>query len=523
MHFSPDILSIPLYYCGISPKALKSRDRLPGKLNHRMEKPLSSLLASVRLSLRLKAGLAFGTPVILLVVLFFSNQYFRQRDILDQHFQLFTIQLGDVILGGLHNAMLKNDPEMIQSELNQISKTEGLNRVLIIDLQGVIQRTSAPEEEGTFFTAEMSGCVDCHSQAVSARPKAIHQKDEQDNLRVLRPIQNSPECHQCHPASQSHLGVLLIETSMARINQELVSGIWSSWLINVLAIVVGIFAALFLIQWVVIRPVEIMHRALSAFKNGDFSARVPSFGAVQDELTGLADTFNHMAETLERQQQEQQHSARIRQSAMMEERERIARELHDGVAQFISYVNAKTMAVQLLLEKNQVRDAERQLRQLELAVRDQSVDVRASIVGLKLTSEGGAGLAASLAEYLRQFNQISDLEIAFQSDPGFEEIYLDPEVELHLLRIVQEAVSNVRKHSGATQAHVNLGLDGGCLVLTVTDHGTGFNPYLLPKDQMLRFGLQMMHERASMIGAELSILSEPELGTTIRLTLRMDT
>jgi signal transduction histidine kinase len=483
---------------------------------------LRLLYSYLHLSLRLKVALAFGIPVILLIILFSFNHYFRQREILDQHFQRFSIQLGDVILGGLHNSMMKNDPGMIQYELDQISRTEGLSRVWIVDLDGIIQRTSIAEEEGMKVGVDSTGCRECHRQPAESRPRVVNQTGPDNTLRVVTPIRNDPECHLCHEPQEKHLGILLIDTSLVELNQDLLQNLWLSWFVTILAILLGIVAALYLIQWIVVRPIEAIHQTLSAYQNSDFSVRVPTNGHIKDELSGLAETFNSMADILARNQQEQQEIAKVRQSAVLEERERIARELHDGVAQFLGYVNTKTLAVQLLLDKEQKEDAVRQLKQLEQAVQEQSVDVRASIVGLKLAVESGTGLAASLGEFCRQCNRISDLEIQFTASPGVEDVRLSPEVELHLLRIVQEAVSNIRKHSAAKRAQVALTLEESALVIVIRDSGIGFNPYTRSSDQMIRFGLQIMHERAKLIGSELSILSEADCGTTIRVRLELE-
>jgi signal transduction histidine kinase len=96
---------------------------------------------------------------------------------------------------------------------------------------------------------------------------------------------------------------------------------------------------------------------------------------------------------------------------------------------------------------------------------------------------------------------------------------LDPEVVLHLLRIVQEALANVRKHADATQVRVGLHKEDGILTLSIEDDGRGYQPEsaLRPKDG--KFGLLTMHERAREIDASLQIRSNPGVGTRVTVEL----
>jgi signal transduction histidine kinase len=266
----------------------------------------------------------------------------------------------------------------------------------------------------------------------------------------------------------------------------------------------------------------VLHKTFNAFEEGDLSARVDKTWQAEDEITRLAHSFNRMADSLVRHEEEQRGLSEMRQQAIIEERERIARELHDGVAQFIGYVNIKILAVRQLIKQNKAEEADRLLLQVEQAVQDQSKDVRASIIGLKTASESGTGLATDLRAYVSRCRRLADFLIELQIDPRAEDVQLDAEVELHLLRIVQEAISNVRKHASARQAHVILEREDDELVLQIRDDGAGFNPWQWNGDYRGHFGLQTMQERAEAIGAALNVESESGQGTvvTVRLKIR---
>jgi len=262
---------------------------------------------------------------------------------------------------------------------------------------------------------------------------------------------------------------------------------------------------------------------MTAFENGDYSVRINRRWRSDDEFTRLADSFNHLVDSIARQKDELEKITQMRQQAIMDERERIARELHDGVAQFLGYVNTKIMAISTLLEKNENHAAQKHIDQIMQAVHDQSVDVRASIVGLKLAESGGDDLAGNLREYIRQCNLLLDLPVELEVEPQAENIHLNPEVELHLVRIVQEAISNIRKHAQANSALVKLAVVGDMLVLTIQDDGIGFNPWQMNIDNQPHFGLQTMRERAELAGAQFSLVSEPGIGTTVTLQLLLET
>jgi signal transduction histidine kinase len=283
-----------------------------------------------------------------------------------------------------------------------------------------------------------------------------------------------------------------------------------------LLVTLGVY---WLIHRVVVRRVEAFRGPLTAFAAGDFSSRLPASARITDELGELSASFNRMAQRLERHALEQEEMLRLRNRAIADERDRIARELHDGFAQLLGYVNTKAMAVRLMLKRRRVHEAERHLEQLEQAARDLYTSVREAILGLRVGGATDEGLAAMLARYAEQFELLSGLPTYFSARAEAEKVRLGTESELQLLRIVQEALSNVRKHATARRAGVELAVHQGQLEISVTDDGQGFDPSQKGGSGTLRFGISTMRERAASIGAELSIESLPGTGT--RLSVRI--
>lgn len=204
--------------------------------------------------------------------------------------------------------------------------------------------------------------------------------------------------------------------------------------------------------------------------------------------------------------------------AVSQERLRIAHEMHDGLAQVLGYVNTKAQAVREFLRAGRAEEAARQLDQLAAAAREVYSDVRESIIGLRSVSAGGADwrLVEALGEYVASWQGQSGVVCRLRVDSS---LHFPPGVELQLLRIVQEALANVRKHAQARHVEVDLEVRDGTLLLTVADDGVGFNPGELRRSEFPRFGLSTMRERAESIGGRFEIGSSPSGGTRIRLEL----
>jgi len=203
---------------------------------------------------------------------------------------------------------------------------------------------------------------------------------------------------------------------------------------------------------------------------------------------------------------------RVLDAAVLEERERLARELHDGLAQVLGFVNTQTLAIKKLLASGRKEEAEDEVVNLETAARRVFTDVREAILGLRASSRG---LLPGLRKYLDDFARMTDTAVELQVEDGVEGIRLPPEVEIQLMRIAQEALSNVRKHAQAARATLALDVDGGALRMEVTDDGQGFDPARPVRTGWPRFGLQTMRERAEAIGGAFEIVSRPGQGTKV--------
>jgi signal transduction histidine kinase len=209
---------------------------------------------------------------------------------------------------------------------------------------------------------------------------------------------------------------------------------------------------------------------------------------------------------------------RLSTLAVAEERLRIAHEMHDGLAQVLAYVNTKAQAVREFLKKGREEDATRHLDQLAAAAREVYGDVRESIIGLRNAAVPGRSTVEALTDYAESWgaqHQIS-CRVSVEGDVRLE---ANAETQLQIQRIVQEALTNVRKHAHAGRVDVTLRQEGDRLTVTVQDDGSGFHPDALGRAEMPRFGLSTMRERARSLGGDLRIDSEPGAGTRVVLEL----
>lgn len=208
----------------------------------------------------------------------------------------------------------------------------------------------------------------------------------------------------------------------------------------------------------------------------------------------------------------------VRVMAITEERERIAREMHDSLAQVLGYVNTKVQATSVLLENGRIDDATRNLDQMGTAARSAYADVREGILSLRTSLQEDRGLVDALRDYLHLWEDQSGVHADLDADDVPPESLSDL-AEVQLLRIVQEALSNVRKHAKATRVGIGIHLVDGKIVTTVADNGQGILTTTRPTFGVPQFGMSTMRERAEALGGTLEVDSKADEGTKIIVRL----
>ncbi len=208
---------------------------------------------------------------------------------------------------------------------------------------------------------------------------------------------------------------------------------------------------------------------------------------------------------------------RSEEEAIAEERRRIAREIHDGLAQDLAGLRLQVRRWQALVESDPAQ-AKAELEELHRLLGEQIREVRRAIFALRPVALDELGFWPALRRFLEEFGEQNQLHVSLQVRGAEEQ--LPAHLEPVLFRIIQEALNNIARHARAYMVWVDLDLAGG-IVLQVRDDGVGFDPTRLPElAHRGHLGLQQMRERVEALGGTLEVHSQPGEGTEIRAVLR---
>jgi two-component system nitrate/nitrite sensor histidine kinase NarX len=204
-----------------------------------------------------------------------------------------------------------------------------------------------------------------------------------------------------------------------------------------------------------------------------------------------------------------------RRDAAAAERDRIARELHDSLAQVLGVIHLRLSALRVTRDIPAAAGTE--LGELTEICHDAYLDVREAILGLREAGRADHTLLESLDVYLQKFSRQSGVaaRLVTDLDGGLD---LTPPQEVQVIRVLQEALTNVRKHSGATTVTIRVDDPGDEIVFTVEDDGVGFDPenHAVNGDH---YGLATMRERIESLGGRLAVDSAPGRGARVIATL----
>lgn len=206
--------------------------------------------------------------------------------------------------------------------------------------------------------------------------------------------------------------------------------------------------------------------------------------------------------------------AELEYKTIMAERNRLAREIHDGLAQTLGFLKLQAAQMQNYLSQGEVGRLQQSIHTTYETLADAYQEARHAIDGLRIDSLK-EGLGSWIEQTIIEFQENSGLPVELTRMHNTDN--LPSEVQAQLIRIVQESLSNIRKHAQATQVWVSCYELGEDLLLEVRDNGRGFTPEDVPGPS--RHGLQGMRERTELIGAEFQIISHPWDGTTVRVRL----
>jgi PAS domain S-box-containing protein len=201
---------------------------------------------------------------------------------------------------------------------------------------------------------------------------------------------------------------------------------------------------------------------------------------------------------------------------VLQERERLARELHDSLGQVLGYTNNQIQAIRDMLKTGgKLPDIDRSLVRLSHVITEANTEVREFIYEVKTTLLFKEGFFAALQQYLTHFEQNFQIRVEMHNPDHLTEDELDLTAGMQLFRIIQEALANVRKHAQADQVEISFAKQDEQILIAVRDNGVGFDV-----DQSVdqySYGLEVMRERAEQIGGEVQIDTSPGMGTTVKV------
>ena len=259
----------------------------------------------------------------------------------------------------------------------------------------------------------------------------------------------------------------------------------------------------------------------SEIRQGNFSARLPATSLT--DTRELCDDINRLAEWLEslaadqEAQLQQQQSRLVRHSDRLlrfEDRSAIANELHDSLAQSLASLKMQVRVLDDTLRQDNEVAIWKEMENIQAGLDEANIELRELITYFRLPVDGN-GVVSAIEKAVSRFRLTSSIEAVLQNH--WPAVNLPVEYERQVLRIVQEGLANVRKHSGADMVRILLNQAHDARRVLIEDDGVGMS--LTPDEMDNHFGLSIMQERAGSIGATLQLESEPGDGTRIILTL----
>jgi PAS domain S-box-containing protein len=203
--------------------------------------------------------------------------------------------------------------------------------------------------------------------------------------------------------------------------------------------------------------------------------------------------------------------------SIMRERERLGRELHDGLGQMFGYYSIQAQTVKEYMSQQKYETAMKKLEDLICVSRDTHSDIREYILEIRGIPPRNRSFSAALKHYIATFSEKYDLPVTINFDEDLPDDFPEDAKAIQLLRIIQEALNNIQKHAGKCTANISFSKIEGFVEIKISDTGSGFD-----RDKQVgsyHYGLSIMQERAKEIGAEIDINSEKGKGTEIILRI----
>lgn len=468
--------------------------------------------------------------IVLIVTLFFCSvtYYQTQKGLFRVHYEFHVARVDSIahsLAALIENSMRTGDVEDIDKTAEVILKSfEDARFVFVVNNDGDFvshQLGFDAEVPDGLFLGNRELCAGCHPMPqVSSVPEGLPQMSPDSpyagaNYRFYRrdvgyiiearvPIGDPP---------LGYVRVGLADDTVideaTSVNRAIIEGfVFSACVGFLIAIAFG---------YAMVRPVLNLVSATNRLTEGDYSVRADVYSS--DEIGRLAQVFNRMAEHIEVYREEVRMKERVRQQlldkvvqAQEDERKVVARELHDQLGQSLSktLVSFQTARAQGGCKNSNCTLIDEELRGMIDEVRQLAWGLRPSILD-------DYGLDSALERYVKDISERSNIPFGYSCGLPSRLRRLPDRMEVSLYRITQEAITNVLRYAEATEVSVTVVLRDGKIVLVVEDNGKGFDLEKTRAGDREALGLLGMEERASLIGGELTIETQPGEGCRVRI------
>ena len=266
--------------------------------------------------------------------------------------------------------------------------------------------------------------------------------------------------------------------------------------------------------------IDYLSLQITQYANGNYLSRIymneqDEIAIISNDLNALGEKLQNQVKSLQRMADERAEYARsAHRTATVEERQRLARELHDSVSQQLFALTMLAEAAVKQIDQDP-KEAKRQLEEVAKAGLTAQTEMRALLLHLRPVYLSGDSLQEGIEKLIAELKQHTQLEVNLSIS---EQLSLPETVEEHIFRIVQESLSNILRHAEASSVSINIIKNENKLFLHIRDDGKGFDDHRLSRKKT-SYGLNTMKERVEELGGTFQIKSRKNQGTYIDIRI----
>jgi signal transduction histidine kinase len=471
-------------------------------------------------------------PLVSILGIFTAVEYRRDQTAILAELSQIASYSGKVIENNLRHEMQESDFVGVQELLDTLGETGQFSILYVMDLSGRVIFSPDKTATGTLLDNRAPDCQPCHHLPPEVRPASVIV--EADNgeqvFRTMLPIENGPACSNCHDPRERLLGLVLTDIPTAPLTEPIAANLRENllwWLGTILATVIIVNIVM---SQLVIGRLQRVAQTLAQFGRGQLDLRLEADSP--DEIGQLALAFNEMGQNIENEEARnralstdvRRHAARQREllkrliTAQEEERQKVSRDLHDGLGQDLAGLAVDLQGVESLWISSP-ESVRQQLVKIHERIGDMTDRTYDMILTLRPSALDDLGLLPALRAHAER--KLKESGTRFEIEARDLPRRLPPEVETTVFRVLQEAISNVVRHAGANYVRTSLGVRNGNLEGEVVDNGCGFDPRTVPTHGSGPRGLGLlgMQERLALFGGTLKIVSRPGDGTRLHIRI----